>query len=379
MATSGALGGFLQAMLQLRAQRLQEEEDKAKAKEQLMSGIGSGLSAAAKGIGSAFAQMGEDQMYNQLSTEAFGQPVKRATSANAGVQSAANLAAAQMPGGLDSSKAFGPQFTGGKSEFEGRMKLMELKDKINKERAADVRAGTYLDIAQQRNIREEAAATREANKASYTNRLFEQAPKDAKEIIQASLLYQNKVPDLVAKQQQAMADNNYEAYENAKREHQAYNIMATNKKLGTDLIPVEPYVSRDMAEKFAALSEAQAAAQGGGTREQRALQTAQQDVPRGEWMAPGATGLPANRGSYSPIPPGLPPYSKLDPGMLNRVAQGGQFTQPEAQQITGMQQQPQAGPAPGARPMTQMFRDKQTGQNVPFTWNPQTSKWERGQ
>jgi hypothetical protein len=243
------------------------------------------------------------------------------------------------------------------------MKMMELRDKIAREKAADVRAGTYMDLAQQRNVREQAAADRAANKESFNNRLFEQAPKDAKEIIQASMLYQNKVPDLVAKQQKAMFNNDYEAYENAKREHQAYNIMATNKKLGTDLIPVEPYVSRDMAEKFAALSEAEAAAQGGGTRQQRDLQAAQQDVT----------------GMSSPIPPRLPPYSKLDPGMLNRVAQGGQFTQPEAQQITGMQQQPQAGPAPGARPMTQLFKDKQTGQQVPFTWNPQTSKWERAQ
>jgi hypothetical protein len=377
MATSGALGGFLQAMLQLRAQRLQEEEAKQRASQAGMSALMSGISGAASSIMGGLQSGAENKMYNQLSQEAFGGgggPTVGNLMAGAPGTSGTGIARPLgRLGAADTSAAPSDftlpatstpnRYTGGKAEFDARMKMLELRDKIDRAKATDLRAGTYLDLAQQRNIREQAAATRAANKDSYLNQLFQQAPKDAKEIIQKSMLYQTKVPDLVEKQRKAMFNNDYEGYQNYMREHQAYNTMATNSKLSTDLIPVEPYVSRDMAEKFAALSEAQAAAQGGGTRQQRDLQAAQQDVT----------------GMSSPIPPRLPPYSKLDPGLLNRVAQGGQFTQPEAQQITGMQPQPQAGPAPGARPMTSMFRDKQSGQYVPFTWNPQTSKWERGQ
>jgi hypothetical protein len=345
-------------MLQLRAQRLQEEEAKQRASQAGMSALMSGISGAASSIMGGLQTGAENKMYNQLSQEAFG-----GGGGTSAVPQDASFAGAKVAAGGGTPFGGGRTFTGGKAEFDARMKMMELRDKIARDKAQDVRAGTYLDLAQQRNVREQAAATRQANKESYLNQLFQQAPKKAQDIIRASRLYQNAVPDLIEKERKAMFNNDYEAYQTHMREHQSLNTMAENQKLATDLIPVEPYVSRDMAEKFAALSEAQAAAQGGGTRQQRDLQAAQQDVT----------------GMSSPIPPGLPPYSKLDPGMLNRVAQGGQFTQPEAQQITGMQPQPQAGPAPGARPMTQMFKDKQTGQQVPFTWNPQTSKWERGQ
>jgi hypothetical protein len=129
------------------------------------------------------------------------------------------------------------------------------------------------------------------------------------------------------------------------------------------MLPVEPYVSRDMAEAFANYSEAQAAAQGGGAAQQRALQAAQQDIMGNEALRSVPIGG---------IGKASPPYTRLDPGMLNRLAQGGQgrFNQAEAQQVTGMQ--PPPAPAPGARPMLTSTGPK----GDKFFYNHQTGKWE---
>ena len=379
MATSGALSGFLQAMLQLRAQRLQEEEAKQRSSAAGMQSLMSGITGAAGSIMGGFKQAGQDQMYNQLSTEAFGKPVMRATSANAGVQSAADLAASQMRGGLDSSAAFGPQFTGGKEGFEARMQLMELKNKIGEGKAADVykaaandRAERYYDLAAGK-----AAAASRAAELKARNDAFEGMSKTAQEIYKDSEGYLKSASGIRKDIDESLRGEGNQAIFNQKAtELMALNALHKGRKLSVPLVDVPAFFPENQQGLLQDYLTAQGAA-----RERAGREAGGQMGPKGvvEDIRPGVS-VPYPGGAPRYAPPNTP----LPAEMVNRLATGARATEAEAAQLgvpypaaaQGPQapaaQGPQAAPAPGAKPL--IYRNKKTGARA--VWNPRTGQME---
>jgi hypothetical protein len=358
MATSGALGGFLSAMLQLRAQRLQEAEAKAKAQSELMSGIGKGLGSVMEGIGAGIKQGREDQMYNQLATEAFGKPVRRATSADQGIQSAADLAASRMPGALDSSAAFGPQFTGGKAGFEERMKLFELKDKINKEKALDAYRQAQLGIAAGHLAARQNEASRAARVADLTerNKAFNDTSDKFKEIYKNTSGYLKSAQGFADDARKAMLANNGEgdpvAWQAAKDELTRLNAVHAGLKLTVPALEPPPYVTPAM-QRLLQDPQASAAQQLFATQQAGVTPQARHPVLPAELVNRGMQGVRLSPEEYqqagmqAPPAPGATPMPSAAPGAAAR-------------------------PAPGVVPLAR--RNPQTGQIS--TFNHQTGKWE---
>ena len=121
---------FIQQMLGLRKQRLEEEEAKQKERlaqqAQMMDTIGD----IQEGIGSAFKTGQENQMANQLMCETYGQP-PRAQAVDPSMQGPADLAAQRMPG----------FYTGGMPELKMRMGMEEFQSK-DLARRADIYSKT---------------------------------------------------------------------------------------------------------------------------------------------------------------------------------------------------------------------------------------------
>ena len=121
---------FVNSMLKLRDQRLEEERykqlERMENQKQMLSTIGD----IGEGIASAGQQYGQNQMANQLMSETYGAP-PRAQAVDPSMQGPADLAAERMPG----------FYTGGMPELTMRMKMDEFKSK-DLARQADIYSKT---------------------------------------------------------------------------------------------------------------------------------------------------------------------------------------------------------------------------------------------
>jgi hypothetical protein len=362
MATSGALSGFLNAMLELRSQRLKEAAAKAQAQEEMMKGIGEGIGSLGKGIGAAMKQGREDTSANQLMNQ-LAPPRAQAVGPNAAAlnaQAAQAPLAGQVP--YDEVPATMAPFAGGKAGLDQRMEVEKMRQGIAKSRAADLWKQKNYELAERGLAIRQAAETRQASKASYANQLMEKAPQAAKDILTTSLAVQAKQDNLMEQMQKDMANDDFESYQAHAREMRGYQEVHKGAKLSSAMKDIPPFISARQAKLFADA-------------------TANQEDITGAWMDPKATGLPENKASYSLLsggPKRAPANTPLDPAMVNRMAQRGQFTPQEAAMVGGGPppaagtQAPAPRPAPGAGPL--IYKNKTTGARA--VWNPQTGKME---
>ena len=348
MATSGALAPFLSAMLGLRAQRLQEEEAKARAQQEMMAGIGK---AATSAIGAATEfgkQAKADTAANELAQQYFGSP--RAGGVPGQAQWDPKLAA-KLPG----------QFTGGEAGLNKIIELEKLKGTIQSGKAAELwkqknyeLAQGHLDVA-----RDRAADARLKAQQSGADQLLNKLEPASKEIYTASQAYQVKSQANQAQIEKAINDQDRPAYEEASRSQHALNALHAAKKLSIDLQGVPGWLDRDQL---------------------KAIQTMRQQ--------PG--GLPAAYNRYNvPGPPGSPGvnepgqampapsnYQYVPPAAINKAIGGAQVSPQEFQQIVG-QPIPQAVssalPANRAAPGVSLPIIKGPG-GQPFRWDYQLGK-----
>lgn len=366
MAASGALAPFLQTMLGLRAQRLQEEEIKAKLaaaqQEEMMKGI--------QQAGSAFVDsmkgMKKDTAANKLMEEYFG-------GGGGGVPQDASFAGAKAAAGGASPYGGGRKFTGGADELAQRIQLEQLRQTINDKRAGDIwkERNFGLNVANY-NLRA-AADQRAASKATYANQLMEKAPERAKEIFNASRAIQEKSGNLIEGMNAAMASDDYDKYLQLAREHNALNDAHKGMKLTTAMTDVPPFVGAKQAKIMANLMGAEGGTDPEVARAMNLKGTAAQPIR--QWGPEETENLQEarakaqgqmSRGFRMPggplqAPPAAPANAPLNPEMVNRVMQstpgGGGYSQQEAQTIMGGQA-PAGGsatspgaPAPGAAPI----------------------------
>ena len=363
MATSGALSGFLSAMLQLRSQRLQEQEDKARAQAELMSGIGEGLGAIGKGVGSAMKQGREDQTYNQLMNR-MSPP--SATAVDPAMQ-------AKFTGEV------GAPHTGGKTEFNALQDQMELESKVAEGKKADIwKALAYNQRERALNIQAgKAVAASEVAKQAAQNKAFEGMSKSAQDIVKDSDAYRKTAPGFLEDMRKAQEAKNgqgdFAAWKVAADNLASMNDMAKGRKLVTPLVDVPPFFPLAQQKLLNQLDVAQKAAQGAPAT------SGLFGRPSPEALALTEAGTAAT-GVSVPYPSGkpryAPPNTPLNPEMINRLAGGAQATPEEAKQLgvtyPGGGGGPTAAPAPGAAPLAR--RNPQTGQIS--VWNSQAGKWE---
>lgn len=342
MAASGVLAPFLSTMLGLRAQRLQEEEIKARMAQQQQEELMKGMQAAGSAFTGAMKDFRADQSANELAQRYFGGgPIQKTGEGQ-------SFVGTPTVGGLMAADASKGRFTGG---VEGLKQLMEL-EKMKRGDAGDIWKALNYDLARQANTRAQAAETRAASKASYNGQLYEKLEPAAKGIFEASKYYGNQSQASLEGMQKAMAADDPEAYRTHANELIALNDLHRGKKLSRALVDVPPYVGAKQAKEYADLME--------GGRGPEDLSAA---------------------GKSSPLPPfgqmTAPPSQLVPAELVNRAQQGQPVSQAEAQSIVGPPPggpQPGGGaPAPGAgAPLAR--RNPTTGQVSVF--NHQTGKWE---
>ena len=375
MATSGALGGFLQAMLQLRAQRLQEEENKTKAQTELMSGIGQGLGSVFKGIGGAMETSRKDQAINQMMNQMMP---PSATAVNPAMQ-AKFTGTSRTP------------FTGGQAGFQAFKDITELQDKISTGKADELRKAAAADRAQgYYDIRaREASASERAAELKARNDAYEAMSKQAKDVYNDTggyLKASQGFLDDIRKSQAGEGDP--AAYKIAADELTKMNAVHTARKLTTPLVDVPVFFPEAQQKLLSDYNTARDIAAGAPAT--KGLLGRESPEARGlrEAGAEAATGGPGGIGISVPYPSGAPRYAPantpLPAELVNRAQQTPQQVTPEEAKQLGMQLPPPAGqtarPAPGTPAVPLMKRNPNTGQiwnpKTNQIWNPKTGQWE---
>lgn len=238
MAASGALSGFLQAMLELRSQRLREEQAKQAASQAGWEALAGGISSAAGSIGGAIGGMGQAGTYNTAMNQALP-PRATAVGPNA---SALNAQAAQAPlaGQIPYSQvpATMSPHTGGAREFGLRQAMGQFKQDQGPSLANQLSAAKFQ---RQLQIDQENRANNAVNAMS----------KQSKEIFADSKGYLEGSSALMGKIQNAGTRDEYMRYAN---ELAALNSVHEGRKLNTPLRQVPPF--RDPADTAMADLEA---------------------------------------------------------------------------------------------------------------------------
>lgn len=376
MAASGALDSFLSTMLGLRAQRLQEQEAKARAQEELMSGIGKGLGSVMQGLGTGLEKGRKDAAVNQMMNQMMP---PSATAVDPAMQ-------AKFTGRT------GAPFTGGQAGLDALKDIMAL-GKGDKE---DIWKALNYNLARRRlnldvgKASEAAAAAKTANQ----NKIFEGMSKSAQDIVKDSDAYRKSSREFLGDMTKALEANNgkgdFAAWQVAADNLASVNDMAKGRKLTTALVDTPPFFPPAQQKLLDTYTAAQQAAKGAPATsgllgrpspEARALEEA------GTEATGVAVPYPGGKPRYAP------PTTPLDPGMVNRLAGGAQATPQEAQQLGAPY--PGAGPtaaggggptaagggpspvraAPGAplrNPNTGQIWDPKTNKIL----NPKTNQWE---
>ena len=288
MATSGALGGFLNAMLSLRSQRMQEQLAQDEAFSKGLSALTSGISSAAGSL-----SQGATGMYNnQLANTAMNSTIPRAQAVDPSMQGPADAAAAGMP----------DFYTGGTAELGIRKAMGQFKGSQGMSAAEAMRLGISMKNS---NLAEERLSDARANTA------FNNMTEEGNAIYKDSLAYMESAPKLLEKIAKAPDRNTYNALANQLR---SLNEMNIGRGLSTPPVPVPPYLSQEDRDAMTALTEAQKNIQGvsepyfGQSQERKDLMAAQEgaqgrtssiaDMPVGDFPEssggniPGAIPLP---------------------------------------------------------------------------------------
>jgi hypothetical protein len=227
MANLGAahIGGymdFINEMLELRNQRLQEEKFKAEQKQEQMQQMMKVASQVSGQIGDAFQGYQESQLGNQLSAQYFGTP-PRAQAVDPSLQGPADLAAQRMPG----------FYTGGMTEFKMRMGMEENLSQARYRDAMINRMGQNLEFQKSKYLVDQATKAKTG------------ADKDLQQELNNSKWYikENKVyDDAIAKAASP------EEYQNAIDAKLALNQAAIKRGMKVeplDPATIPPYMTAD--------------------------------------------------------------------------------------------------------------------------------------
>jgi hypothetical protein len=335
MATSGALAPFLQAMLGLRSQRLQEAGMQQEQSNRDWSALASGISSAAGSIGGAIGNMGQNAMAN-TAMNMVNPPRATAVGPNAdalNAQAAASPLAGQIPYSQQAANVMGPH-TGGMKEA----KLMDAMGQFNGQKPEDLMKKLEMELKVKR-YNDQRTKAKEADARKDVNSMT----KQSREIFTDSKGYLSGSQMLMEKIAKAGNRDEYMTYAN---ELAALNSVHEGRNLKTPLRQVPPFVSPEDKAAMQGLEEAQRGAQGQPTTEstwggwgpnrptatQNALLSAQQGAAgRGSSMAdyraitqPGASPpqtSSAGGGGGGAIP--IPEYMASRPDGATAVGPGG--------------------------------------------------------
>ena len=250
MATSGALGPFLDAMLKLRAQRMQEEQAQEASLQAGVQGLTSGITSAAGSIMGGMAGGQQAGMMNTAMNTAMP-PRATAVGPNAGAlnaQAAASPLAGQIP--YSQVPVTMQPHTGGAAE----MKMLQGMGQMQAAKPGDLMAQMRLQQGQDR-LDMQARAAEE----SKTNEIFNRKTEEADKIYKDSLAYISGSQALLEKMSGAKDRATYNSLANQLR---ATNSMAQGRKLQVPLVSIPGYQDPEAQKIQRELTAAQAAMQG---------------------------------------------------------------------------------------------------------------------
>lgn len=250
MATSGALGPFLDAMLKLRSQRMTEEAAQEASLQAGVSSLASNVAGAATNIMGGMAGGQQAGMMNTAMNTAMP-PRATAVGPDAGAinaQAAASPLAGQIP--YSQVPVSMQPHTGGAAE----MKMLQSMGQMQASKPGDIMAAMRLQQGQDRLDMQAKAA--EEGKA---NEIFNRKTEEADKIYKDSLAYISGSQALLEKMSGAKDRATYNSLANQLR---ATNSMAQGRKLQVPLVSVPGYQDPEAKKIQSELTAAQAAMQG---------------------------------------------------------------------------------------------------------------------
>ena len=224
---------FINSMLNLRNQRLQEEKAKAEMRQEQQQQMMKMASGISQQIGSAFQGYQENQMANRMMSE-YGMGAQAAPPRAGAVNVPwSNQRAATMPDMYPAGRG-----TGGMAELKMRIAMEDFTGKkAGYERAArgEERAEDYLGLAKQREGRTSEAETERLNNAAANLEIRRDAAARADEVARL-------------KAEQKVVDDAMTSFKNAspKFQEQAKNAEAYNKGVTASLQAMSgPYATQE--------------------------------------------------------------------------------------------------------------------------------------
>lgn len=233
MATSGALNGFLDAMLRLRSQRLAEQEAKLEQSNKIAAmGMAAGNQIGDSILG-AIQQSGANRAANSIMNQQASIP--RAQAVNPSLQAGADAAAARMPG----------FYTGGVDELRFRNAMQSAQGSQVGRLIQSMRLG----LARRADQRAE-----DRFRESRANAAFARKTDEADKIYRDSMAYMEAAPNILEKIKKAQTLDEYNFLANQAR---SLNEMAAGRKLTVSPITIPPFVSPDDRALLEELSQAE--------------------------------------------------------------------------------------------------------------------------
>jgi hypothetical protein len=309
MPASGALGPFLEAMLRLRAQRLEEQEAKDKGLAALGEGISGGIGAIGKGIAGAMKQQKTDAIANRLLN-----------------QETPPVAGGMLPSGVYQQP--GVPATGGAKEIE----LRKAMGQYSRSSGDDLYKQLNAQLAMEREARAARGEEIAAQQRSYQKQRNMSA--DARQDIKDSIAFQDSIKSSLTKMSDPTKPLTPQQHATEAENIRAVQARAEKQKIPLESFTIPPYMSeadraalaaRDVARQKLLASQGPSVNVGLGigapaqSREAQKFGEAQRMVEQGglpAQMGPG--GIPVT--GQPPMPITIPAYTP--PPQQQPAAQG---------------------------------------------------------